>query len=331
VTLATRPIPVLVAVVAALLFGAGDAGAQKKKDKAAPKDAPKPEEAASDEALRPTPGECVYQGQGIKICATKDRKGVYDVKTFPPASVTIEFEDPVEQVTQADKDAFAIGWKEGGNKVTIKPKRKDLPERTPLVITTSQVTVTISLRPSDVEKVDTQVQIIDPDRSWRDAEVERRVNELRTEDERKLKEKEAQLEKRAEARAEALLLEDLAKSDAEVKPTGTKPARNDAFIVLRTKHVVRVGQRRWLVFTVENRSDRPFEVRDIYLWLQTGGAETPLKAPWKMASTTIAVGDEVRGVVAVPGKVPPKGARLRLRVEETDPDRSVEQSGIGGL
>jgi hypothetical protein len=94
---------------------------------------------------------------------------------------------------------------------------------------------------------------------------------------------------------------------------------------------VRVGGRRYLVFTVENRSDKPFEVRDVYLWLEVGGTETPLKGKWKMSGVTILVGDEVRGVVAIPVKAPAKGSKLRLRVEEADPDRSVEQRGIGGL
>ena len=101
--------------------------------------------------------------------------------------------------------------------------------------------------------------------------------------------------------------------------------------VLRVKQVVHIGKRRFLVFTVENRGDGPLEIADVYLSVQSNGTDTPLKATWRMDDRSLDVAAEQRGVVAIPAKVGSKGARLKLRVEATQPARSIEQGGIGGL
>jgi hypothetical protein len=320
----------ILTVVAAVAVFAPTAYAQKKPAKPV---APPEEPEAIPELPEPTVGECVYQGPGLKKCALRDRKGVFEAKTTLGSTITVALPEAVDTVTQPNSKVWAIGWsKEPPSPVvSIRLKTKDLPDRTPIVVRTQTYSLTIVVRSSSLAEVDTQIEVVDIERGGRDAEIERRVAEQRAADEAGLKEKQAQIEQKAVARADALLLEDMARSDVEVRETGIKPTRNDAGTVLRTPRVVRVGQRRFLVFFVENRGEGPLKVVDVRVWLQLEGAETPVKATWKMATPDLDVADNVRGVIAIPLKVPSKGAKLKVRVETEDGKRSVERDGIGGL
>src|SRR5262249_19220882 len=123
-----------------------------------------------------------------------------------------------------------------------------------------------NLRPGSPEKADTQVTIRDPNRAEHESEIKRAVAEA-----------EKRLEPKAQERVEAILLGELAQGGPEGKrPRGTAHARNahpDGLVVVHVKDVVRVGYRRFLVFSVQNTGSENFDVRGVRLY--SDGREVP--------------------------------------------------------
>ena len=268
-----------------------------------------PAAAAPTNPLEPSPGTCNQIQAGVKVCATIDGKGAFDVYTFPPAFVFIQVDEDISRIVPPAPNAYKAGAKDQG--VTVVPLIESLPDSTPLVIITPKQTVTINLRRGSRTRADTQVTIKDPRRVARDVELEKRIAEA-----------EQKLEQRAQTRAESILLEELLQGGADLgEPRNKAIARNDEKIVLRAKEIVRVGRRRFLLFSVENRSEQPFEVRGVRL--SVGGAESP--TPWKIARTTITTAEEVPGVALLPlPSTPSPRTHVRLLVEEVNARRNVE-------
>ncbi len=272
----------------------------------------------------PTDSACSYAQPSVKICSTKDGKGAFEAFTTPPAVVYIVLDEPITHVIQPPSKYFKTASKD--NSVTIAPLQKDFPDRTPVVITAGPLTVTVVLRQGTAEKSDVQLIIKDPDRGSRDVEIDRRVDEKIGPREKALDEREKALEKRAEARANEILLEDLAHGGIDVRsPAETDIARNAAAIIIHGHYVVRIGGKRFLVLSVENRGPEDFQVRSVRVWMN----ERELKGDWKFDKTTIAPGQDVRGAVLLPlSGAHSSKARFRVVVEEADKDRNVELGDI---
>src|SRR5205807_1712632 len=144
----------------------------------------------------------------------------------------------------------------------------------------------------------------EPDRAQREDAVARAVRET-----------EKRVEPLAQERAQAILLEELVQSGGEVqKLGGTTIVRNgEGLVVLRAKQVLRVGRRRYLLFTVQNVSAENFDVRAVRLWLD----QKEMTGPWKMARTAIAPNDEPYGAIALPPSAPHGGAaKAKFLIEE---------------
>ena len=217
--------------------------------------------AAEVDLTDPPPGSCSSIQPGVKICSTLAGQGAFDVLTFPPAVIYVTFEDNVKQMLPPDPGYYQTAYRD--NVDTIVPLRPNLPERAPTVIETEGVKVTLNLRPGSLAKADTQITVKDPARGVRDAEVDRRVVEKLAPREKELADKERHLEERSAERMELILLDELAQGLDVRGPVGKGIARNDAFIVIRAKEVVRVGSRRYLLMTVENRSAELFDVKGV--------------------------------------------------------------------
>jgi hypothetical protein len=261
----------------------------------------------------PTPGSCNYLQLGVKVCsALSDGHGSFDVSTAVPAAIYVRTEDPISHFVPPDPHYFQ-SQKVPPNAVIIAPIQDHLPEVTPAIITTKTLTITLKIHHGSQRQADTQLSIHDPLRGQRTVAIEEAV---------------AEAEKRVEARLTTqlhdALLEDLARDGAESrKPKGQTIGRNNALIVLEATQLLRLGPRRLLFFLIENRSGEPFQVKALHLLI----AEREIPAPsWKIARPTIQPAEQVRGVVELPLETRPEP--FRLRVEETDSQRTVELSGI---
>lgn len=252
----------------------------------------------------PEPGACTYSQPGVKVCsALFDGQGAFDVLTFTPAFLYVRTEEPIVNVIPPDPHFFQTDRRE--NTVVIVPTRDKLPERTPAVITTKSLVITLNVRPGSREKVDTQLTVLDPMRNRRNAQVAEAV---------------AALEPKLLEKKHAAELEDLARAGAELKPVrGETVGRNAELIVLRAIDVLRAGSHRFLFFSLQNRSADPFQLRAV----RVGTGPRDAQATWRIAAPIVAPGEESRGVVELSAAVG-RGAHLKLSIEEVDPRRNVE-------
>lgn len=316
-------------LIAVLLLVPGPVLARAKRRTAPQATAPLPTQTPGPANDDPPPGECAEIQDGLKVCATIDGRGSFDVVTIPPALVLVSFEDEVTWVNPPPTQYFRADIR--NNTVTIEPRQSSFPDPTPVVITAGDTVVTLKLHPAaGAGKVDTQVIVKDPGRRMRDSEIDRRVAEKLAPMREQLAERERHLEMKAKERAEGILLEELAQSGVDARDAGGQgAARSDAFVVLRVRARVRVGERRYLLVSLENRSNRPFDLRRARLWISEGGAEHETVAVSKFVSATIGPAEESRGAIFVP--IPRKWSprtRVRIRLEDADPRRSVELGDI---
>jgi hypothetical protein len=263
----------------------------------------------------PEPGKCVYIQPQVKQCAVSTVGGVgtFDIVIAPPAALVINFEEAITGMQPPPTSSYKAIF--SGSTATVVPIRRDPIAGATIHFDTATVHVTLNLKLGPTP--DTQLLIVDPRKAARDEEVERRVKEaLLT------------LEERANERAERILLEEIAGGGAEVVDPEVSPTRQNQ-VVLRAKKLVRVGSRRVLVFSVDNRSGDDLEVKAIRLWAGTAGKDRELPRPAYQIAGTVHVNDELVGAVVIPLKTVAASERLRLRVELSDPQRNVELGGIG--
>lgn len=313
--------------------------ADKDKPARQPEPNPKPKqqggegEADAEANANPAPGTCSHIQPGVKVCSTIQGQGSFDVLTYPPATVFVMFEDAIDpgSTVLPDKTYFKAQVAPGdATIITIKPKTTSLPSRTPMTVkTVTGTTVTLNLRPGNLQSVDTQVTIKDPDREVRAEDFERRCAEQFVDREKILLERERKIEERARRRSDEQILEALAQGDTEVfQPKAT--ARNDQLIVLRAEKVLRVGARRYLILTVENLDEADFRIAAVKAWIKDGDVERPVKAIARYEADVVESNRKRRiGVLLPLGKTKlTDKTRLRVRIEETDTSRSVELGGI---
>jgi hypothetical protein len=260
----------------------------------------------------PAAGTCGYVQPGVKLCSTlPDGQGAFDVFSFMPAVLYVRTEEPIVRFVPPDPRYFQSDQRE--NTVVIIPTKDHLPERTPAILSTRSLTITLNVLRGSPRSADTQLTILDPSRSRRSADVALAVSES-----------EQKLEPRIRERIRAVDLVGLAEGGAEIRAArGRTIARNAALVVLRAKDVVRIGTRRFLLFSVQNRSGEPFQLAAVQLWNGDGKVD----GSWRATKDTVASAEEVGAALELPASLP-RVAKLRLRVEETDPKRGIELNGI---
>jgi len=105
------------------------------------------------------------------------------------------------------------------------------------------------------------------------------------------------------------------------------PSRHNQ-VVLRAQKIARIGNRRVLLLSIMDRSADELEVKSVRAWLGPAGAERELPRPtYRLRAKTVPVNEEMAVAVSLP-KPLASSDRLRLRIEFTDPERSVELAGI---
>ena len=262
----------------------------------------------------PDPGKCVYIQPQVKQCAVSPVGGVgtFDIIVNPPAGLVINFEDAITGMQPPPSSSYKAIF--SGSTATVVPMRRDPVAGATVHFDTATVHVTLNLKLGATP--DTQLLIVDPRKAARDEEVERRVKEAML-----------TLEDRANVRADRILLEEIAAGGADIIDTEVSPSRHNQ-VVLRAKKLVRVGNRRVLIFSVDNRTGDDLEVKAVRLWAGSPGKERELPPSGYQLAGKVRVSDEVVGAVTVPLKSVGPSERLRVRVELSDPERNVELAGI---
>jgi hypothetical protein len=260
----------------------------------------------------PAAGSCGYVQPGVKVCSTlPDGQGAFDVFSFMPAVLYVRTEEPIVRFVPPDPRYFQSDQRE--NTVVIIPTKDHLPERTPAILSTRSLTITLNVRRGSPRSADTQLTILDPSRSRRGADVALAVSES-----------EQKLGPRIIDRLRVADLASLAERGAEIRAAhGKTIARNAELIVLRARDVVRLGNRRFLLCSVQNRSAEAFSVTAIHVWQ----GDQALPAPWQASKTTIGTAEEVGAAIELPPTLA-RVAKLRVRVDEADPKRSIELPSV---
>jgi hypothetical protein len=337
----SRQLSAVFTVVALSFVLVGSSGADKPKKTPVAADPP----AAAETAPKPTaatptpePGGCAYALPGVKFCSTVNGVGSFDVYTVAPAAVRIVVDDPITSITPPDPrfyetEEFDEARQSKGpifSFSVIPVAGVSLPQRAPLVVGTATSTITISLRPGSIEKVDTQITIKNPNRDRRKSEIDAKVKERTDELEADYQKRLETLNAQAQRRAEELLLDDLAGGRYETRALGKRNDNADQ-VVLIGERVVRVGDRRYLIVTLDNtQTDKTFTVANVTVTVSEGGAKgRPLAVQWRFTRTTIEDGQAAQGAILLPFRKPPSAkARFTVRIEEADPEHSVELGGL---
>jgi hypothetical protein len=265
-------------------------------------------------AAAPLP-PCQYIQPQVKQCAVSEIGGLgtFDVTVAPPASLVVTFDEPVVGMQPPPPSSFRASI--SGSTATVLPIRRDPMPGATVHFDTATVHVTLNLKPGAT--ADTQLLIVDPRKAARDDEVERRVKEAAE-----------GLEEKAEERAVTLLLGELAAGQVELVDPDTAPTRHDQ-VVLRAKKVLRLGARRLLLCTIDNRTGEDLEIRTLRLFVGPDGAAREIPHPAvHVASPILHADEEVAAAIALPPRGARDGERVRVRVEFTDEKRNLELGGI---
>ena len=119
---------------------------------------------------------CGYVQPGVKVCSTlPDGQGAFDVYSFMPAVLYVRTEEPIVRFVPPDPRYFQSDQRE--NTVVIIPTKDHLPERTPAILSTKSLTITLNVRRGSPRTADTQLTILDPSRSRRSADVALAISE----------------------------------------------------------------------------------------------------------------------------------------------------------
>lgn len=267
---------------------------------------------AATPADGPVPGCRSLQTQVLE-CSVSAIGGVgtFDVHVRAPAGLVVSFAEPVIGMQPPPSSSYRASFQ--GKTATVIPIRRDPVPGATVHFDTETVHVTLNLKPGPV--ADTQVLVVDPGRAGREEEVERRIREAV-----------GGFEERASARAEEVLLEEIAARGVEIVELDATPTRHDQ-VVLRARRTVRVGARRVLLVGIENRSGDELELKRVRVWVG-GGAERELAGVRsRVGEERIAPNQEGMVAIGLPEAVV-RGQRLRVRVEFTDSERDVEISGV---
>lgn len=262
----------------------------------------------------PEPPGCMTLQPQVKQCSVSAIGGIgtFDVQVRPPAGLVVTFDDPVTGMQPPPTSSYRASF--DGKSATVLPIRRDPIPGATVHFDTATVHVTLNLKLG--KAADTQILIVDPRRGLRDEEVERRVKEAVD-----------GLDERANQLANEILVGELASNGVESIDVDATPSRHNQ-VVLRAKRVVRLGKRRVLLFNIDNRSADALEVKSVRVWVceEDGDREIPHPV-FRLQGERIPVNLEVAGAVSLRAAAS-HGDCLRLRVDFSDPERSVELGGI---
>lgn len=267
--------------------------------------------AAPDATEPPPPGQCRYLQPGVKQCSVAaNGQGAFDVSTCLPAILYVRIDEPIRDFIPPDPRFFQVD--RSGNAVVFIPIKERLPEVTSAVISTGTQTITLNIHRATRSTVDTQVTILDPHRVERDVQREQLRAELTRE-----------LTQQAEDAHRTATLDGLARAGVGVRQVHSAIARNDALIVLRVTQLVHVGSTRYLLFELQNRSSDPYDVRAVRL----AAGRADVAAGWRLSSAVAPPAATITGAVELASAAPPAG-KVQLRVDEVDPQRTVEVGNV---
>jgi hypothetical protein len=255
----------------------------------------------------------MYLQPQVKQCSVSPIGGIgtFDVVIAPPASLVVAFDDAVTGLQPPPSSSYRASF--SGTTATVVPIRRDPIAGATVHIDTATVHVTLNLRLG--ASADTQLLVVDPRKGVRDAEVERRVKEALD-----------GLEERASQRADEILTRELATGGIDVADADAAPSRHNQ-VVLRAGRLVRIGNGRIVLFSIENRSADVLEVRRVRLWVGREGSEREVPSPpHALQRNAVPVNQEVPAAIRIPEGA--AGDSVRLRVEFTDPERSVELGSL---
>jgi hypothetical protein len=292
----------VVAIVLVLASGVGRAEPPKSKTRG---------------SCKQTPGSCCPDPATprVRVCYATPLGGAFDARAKYPDTLLLVFEgERPTRTLDPPTDAFDV--KSRGNSVAITPLKEGVEGN--IQILTAHQRFTITLRPS--REPDAQLHLRDPEKDSRDAVIEHRVEEAVAAKRKELEDAQRARDQRAGERAEEVLVAEIARSGIEVREVRGKPTRSQG-VVLRPTNFARVGDRRFLLFAIENHSGKTFHLKAVHL--AADEREQTVKPRIARQELPADIGDEqqVTGVIPLPHIR--SGARLRLTIEESDPQRNV--------
>jgi hypothetical protein len=294
-------------LAAALVLTAGVARADKPKPKA--------------DACKPTPGACCPDPTTprVRVCYSTAIGGVYEARVKYPETLILVFEGerPLRTLDPPD-DVYAVHSR--GYSVSIAPIA-ELAKDANIQIFTAHQKFTVLLKPS--REPDAQLHIRDPEKNARDAVIDQRVEEAVAAKRKELDDARQKIDQLASEKAEDVLLGEIARSGIEVRDVRGKAVRFQNMI-LRPINLARVGERRFLLFAVQNRSGKPYHLKAVHLFADDRELPTKARIARQELPGDIADEQEVSGVIPLPQIR--SGARLRVTIEESDPQRNVSMT-----
>ena len=175
------------------------------------------------------------------------------------------------------------------------------------------VTLNLVLGPTP----DTQLLVADPRRPTRDHEVERR-----------LKEETDGLDDRVAHLADESLLREIAAGGVEVLELGAAPTRHNQ-VVLRAQRLVRIGGRRVVLLSLENRSGDALELGAVRAWKGPEGSDRELPRPvFRTGAADFKPDSQISVAVRLPPFTVTPTDRLRVRIEFSDSEHNLELAGV---
>jgi hypothetical protein len=247
----------------------------------------------------------------VRNCFATPSGGAFDARVRYPDTLLIVFEGerPKKQGGVFPPSTLYFTEDARGNTISITPKGPDLPAEANVQVVTEHQRFTINLRPG--KEADAQLHVRDPDMPAREALIARRVEEAIAQRRAELDEMQRKLSELASSQAEEIIESELARSGMEVREPRGKAVRYKN-VVFRPESVGRVGDRRFLLFSIQNGSGMPFHLKAVHL--SADGRAVPIKP--RVARQTLPV--DIRDEERVPGVIPlpqiRSGAHLRVTI-----------------
>jgi hypothetical protein len=274
--------------------------------------------AKSESACKQVAGACCPDPATprVRVCFSTPTGGAFEARIKYPDTllIVLEGERPLRTV---DPPSGMFTTRSRGNSIAITPER-ELSTESNVQIVTAHQRFTVTLRPAAV--ADAQVHIRDADKDAREAEIERRVAEALEAERKKMADVQKHMDEQAIQIAESLLLKVIGRSGIELRDVKGRAVRSQN-VVLRPVNFARVGERRFILFSIQNRSSRTFHIKAVRLTADGREQNIKVSVAHQDLPADIADEQEIPGVLTLPAMR--SGAKLRLTIEESDPQRNV--------
>tara|TARA_R110002073_G_scaffold336540_1_gene534881 strand:- start:4824 stop:5744 length:921 start_codon:yes stop_codon:yes gene_type:complete len=301
----------LLTVSIAILLGFTTTAAAKRRPAKAT-----PAKAAAD--------NCESIGESIKRCFVEGDADEVHLNISPDYPLIVTFEE---------KPDFAIGdnyikANATDNHILFALKAARLPKGHKILVRTQTTTLTIHFK-SVSKGADSQVQILRGDNEHRDLVVEQRVAAIRKELKAEYKQKLNTLDERANSIARKRLLQAIHEDGSQIaRPSGEVRSRQD-FLVLRAEKVLRIGNERFVLVTIEERKGDTFEIGNFTASVSHNGTKRSVDADFRCGSMAARPGQTVKCYISL-GSIRKRGKlSAQIKVEGASGSRSVQLTGIG--